>query len=81
MASSKNVWKLVVDASSADDYDGPITHSRSKALDRLQPQSTKEGRKATTKDSSFSKDLEINNESSLTNLFYRLLTSDEKLKE
>ena len=76
MASSKNVRKSVVDASSADDYVGPITRSRSKALDRLQPQPTKEGklhttisldflanRKATAKDSSVSKDLEISNES------------------
>ena len=82
MASSKNVRKSVVDASSADDYVGPITCSRSKALDRLQPQPTKEGklhatisleffanRKAIAKDSSVSKDLEISNESSLTKTF------------
>lgn len=82
MASRKNVRKSVVDASSADDYVGPITRSRSKALDRLQPQPTKEGklhttisldflanRKATAKDSSISKDLEINNESSPTKTF------------
>ena len=79
MASSKNVRKSVVDASNDDDYVGPITRSRSKALDRLQPQPTKESqlhtvisldflanRKATTKDSSTSKDLEISNESSPT---------------
>ena len=79
MISSKNVQKLVVDACSADDYVSPITRSQSKALDRLQPQPTKEGklhtiisldflanRKATTKDSSVSKDLEISNESSPT---------------
>ena len=82
MASSKNVWKLVVNASNDDDYVGPITRSRSKTLDQLQPQPTKESqlhtvisldslanRKATTKDSSISKDLEINNESSPTNTF------------
>ena len=33
MASSKNVRKSMVDASSDDDYVGPITRSRSKALD------------------------------------------------
>ena len=77
MASSKIVRKSVIDASNDDDYVGPITHSRSKAIDRLQPQPTKESqlhtvislnslanRKATTKDSSTSKDLEISNESS-----------------
>ena len=82
MASSKNVQKSVVDASNDDDYVGPITCSRSKAFDRLQPQPTKESqlhtiisldslenRKATTKDSSTSKDLEISNESSLTKTF------------
>ena len=82
MDSSKNVRKSVVDASNDDDYVGPITSSRSKALDRLQPQPTKESqlhtvisldsfanRKATTKDSSTSKDLEISNESSLTKTF------------
>ena len=82
MASSKNVRKSVVDASNDDDYVGPITRSRSKAFDRLQPQSTKESqlhtvisldslanRKATTKDSSTSKDLEISNESSPTKTF------------
>ena len=37
MVSSKNVRKLVVDASNDEDYVGPITHSRSKAFDRLQP--------------------------------------------
>ena len=69
----------MVDDSSVDDYVGPITRSWSKALDRLQPQPTKESqpptvtspdflanRKATTKDSSASKDLEISNESSPT---------------
>ena len=74
MASSKNV-----DASSVDDYVGPITRSRSKAL---QPQPTKEGelstvisldflanRKVTNKDSSVSKDLESSNESSPTKTF------------
>ena len=95
MASSKNVRKLVVDASNDDDYVGPITRSRSKALDQLQPQPTKEGklhttisldflanRKATTKDSSTSKDLEISNESSPTKtFFYQLFTRDEELKE
>ena len=83
MASSKNVWKSVIDASNTDDYVGPVTRSRSKALDWLQPQPTKEGklhtissldflanRKATAKDSSISKDLEINNESSPTKTFY-----------
>ena len=82
MASSKNVRKSVIDDFSADDYVGPITHSWSKALDRLQPQPTKESqpptvtssnfladRKATTKDSSTSKDLEISNESSPTKTF------------
>ena len=82
MASSKNVRKSVVDASNDDDYVGPITRSRSKALDRLQPQPTQENqspvdisldflanRKATTKDSSTSKDLEISNESSPTKTF------------
>ena len=82
MASSKNVWKTVVDASSDDDYVSPITRSWSKALDRLQPQPTKEGklhttiyldflanRKATTKDSYILKDLEISNESSPTKTF------------
>ena len=82
MASSKNVRKSVVDDSSADEYIGPITPSRSKALDRLQPQPTQENqppavisldflanRKAITKDSSVSKDLEINNESSPTKTF------------
>ena len=33
MAFSKNVRKSVVDASSDDDYVGPITRSRSKTLD------------------------------------------------
>ena len=42
MASRKNVRKSVVDASNDDDYVGPITHNRSKTLDRLQPQPTKE---------------------------------------
>ena len=42
MASSKNVRKSVVDASNDNDYVGPITRSRSKAFDRLQPQSTEE---------------------------------------
>ena len=82
MASSKNVRKSVVNASNDDDYVGPITRSWSKALDRLQPQPTKESqlhtvisldslanRKATTKDSFTSKDLEISNESSLTKTF------------
>ena len=82
MASSKNVRKSVVDASNDDDYVGPITRSRSKAFDRLQPQPTKESqlhtvisldslanRKATTKDSSTSKDLEISNESFPTKTF------------
>ena len=82
MASSMNVQKSVVDASNDDDYVGPITCSRSKALDRLQPQPTKESqlhivisldsfanRKATTKDSSALKYLEINNESSSTKTF------------
>ena len=82
MASSKNVRKSVVDASNDDDYVGPITRSRSKALDRLQLQPTKESqlhtvisldslanRKATTKNSSTSKDLEISNESSPTKTF------------
>ena len=72
----------MVDASNDDDYVGPITRSRSKALDRLQPQPTKESqlhtvisldslanRKATTKNSSTSKDLEISNESSPTKTF------------
>ena len=76
MASSKNVQKSVVDASNEDDYVGPINRSRSKALNRLQPQPTKESqlhtvisldslanRKATTEDSSTLKDLEISNES------------------
>ena len=54
MASSKNVRKSVVDAFDDDDYVGPITRSRSKALDRLQPQPTKEGkdRKSTRLNSS-----------------------------
>ena len=82
MASSKNVRKLVVDASNDDDYVSPINRSRSKTLDRLQPQLTKESqlhtvisldslanRKATSKDSSTSKDLEISNESSPTKTF------------
>ena len=82
MASSKNVRKSVVDDSSADEYVGPITRSRSKAFDRLQPQPTQENqspadisldflanRKATTKDSSTSEDLEISNESSPTKTF------------
>ena len=82
MASSKNVRKSMVDASNDNDYVGPITHSRSKALDRLQSQPTKESqlhtvisldslanRKATAKDSSTSKDLEISNESSPTETF------------
>ena len=82
MASSENVQKSVVDASNDDDYVSPITRSLSKALNRLQHQPTKESqlhtvisldflanRKATTKDSSTSKDLEINNESSPTKTF------------
>ena len=82
MASSKNVRKSMVDASIVDDYVGPVTCSWSKALNRLQPQPTKESklytiisldflanRKATTKDSSVSKDLEIDNESSPTKNF------------
>nr|POE62722.1 hypothetical protein CFP56_26482 [Quercus suber] len=82
MASSKNVRKSAFDASSTGDYAGPVTRSRSKALDRLQPQPTKEGelstvisldflakRKATNKDSSVSKDLENSNESSQTRTF------------
>ena len=82
MASSKNVWKSVVNASIADDYVGPITCSRFKALDQLQTQPTKESklhtiisldflanRKVTVKDSSVSKDLEINNESYTTKTF------------
>ena len=82
MASSKNVRKSVVDDSNVDDYVGSITHSRSKALDRLQPQPTKESqpltvisldflanRKAIAKDSSVLKDLEISNESSPTKTF------------
>ena len=80
MASSKNVRKPTIDASIADDYAGPVTCSRSKALDRLQSQPTNESktiisldflanRKATTKDSSVSKDLEIDNESSPTKNF------------
>ena len=95
MASSKNVQKSVVDASNDDDYVGPITRRRSKAFDRLQPQSTKESqlhtvisldslanRKATAKDSPISKDLEINNESSLTKTFsINFSPRDEKLKE
>ena len=44
MASSKNVWKSVVDASIADDYVSLITHSQSKALDWLQTQPTKESK-------------------------------------
>ena len=77
MASSKNVRKSMIDASNDDDYVSPITRSRSKAIDRLHPQPTKESqlhtvislnslanRKDTTKDSSTSKDLEISNESS-----------------
>ena len=60
----------MVDASNADDYVSPITCSRSKAIDRLQPQSTKEGRKATANDSSISKYLQINNESSPTKTFF-----------
>ena len=85
MAFSKNVRKSVVDASSADDYVSPITHTTAlqTALDRLQPQPTKEGklhttisldflanRKATVKDSFVSKYLEINNESSPTKTFF-----------
>ena len=82
MAFSKNVRKSVVDASIADDYVSSITCSQSKALDRLQPQPTKQSklhtiislefianRKATAKDSSVSKDLKIDNESSLTKTF------------
>ena len=82
MASSENVQKSVVDASNDDDYVSPITRSLSKALNRLQHQPTKESqlhtvisldflanRKATTKDSFTSKDLEINNESSPTKTF------------
>ena len=80
MASSKNVRKLAIDASIADDYAGPVTCSRSKALDQLQSQPTNESKtiisleflankKATSKDSSVSKDLEINNESSTTKTF------------
>ena len=42
MASSKNVRKSVVDAFDDDDYVGPITRSRSKALNRLQTQPTEE---------------------------------------
>ena len=83
MAFSKSVRKSAVNASSTDDYVGPITRSRSKALDQLQPKPTIEGklhttisldflanRKATTKDSFVSKDLEINNESSPTKTFF-----------
>ena len=82
MASSKNVRKSVVDASNDDDYVGPITCNWSKTLDRLQSQPTKESqlhtiisldsfakRKATIKESSTSKDLEISNESSPTKTF------------
>ena len=82
MAFSKNVRKSVVDASIANDYVSSITCSQSKALDRLQPQLTKQSklhtiislefianRKATAKDSSVSKDLKIDNESSLTKTF------------
>ena len=82
MAFSKNVRKSVVDASNDDDYVGPITRNRSKTLDRLQSQPTRESqlhiiisldslanRKATIKDSSTSKDLEISNESSPTKTF------------
>ena len=82
MAFRKNVRKSVVDASIANDYVSSITCSQSKALDRLQPQLTKQSklhtiislefianRKATAKDSSVSKDLKIDNESSLTKTF------------
>ncbi|KAL4650239.1 hypothetical protein ACB092_01G073000 [Castanea dentata] len=82
MASNKNAKKSMMDAFVADDYVGPITRSRSKALDQPQPQSTKESklhniisldflakRKATAKDSSVSKDFEINDESSPTKTF------------
>ena len=43
MASSENVRKSVVDASSADDYVSPITHTTAlqTALDRLQPEPTR----------------------------------------
>ena len=75
-----NVQKPAIDASIADDYAGPVTRSWSKALDRLQSQPTKESKtiisleflvnkKATSKDWSVSKDLEINNESSTTKTF------------
>ena len=82
MASSKNVQKSAINVSIANDYIGSITRSRSKALDLLQPQPTKESKihtiisldflankKVVTKDSSISKDLEIDNESSTTNTF------------
>ena len=80
MASSKNVRKPAIDASIADDYVDLVTHIRSKALDRLQTQLTKESKtvisldflankKATAKDSFVSKDLEIDNESSTTKTF------------
>ena len=74
MASSKNIRKSVVDDSSADEYVGPITRSRSKAFDRLQPQPTISldflaNREATTKDSSASKDWQTSNESSPTKTF------------
>ena len=72
----------MVDAYIVDDYAGPITHNRSKALAQLQPQPTKESKvhtiislnflakkKVATKDSSFSKVLEIDNESSTTKTF------------
>ena len=72
----------MVNASIGDDYVGPITCSRFKAFDQLQPQPTKEiklhtiisldfltNRKVTAKDSSVSKDLEINNESCITKTF------------
>ena len=72
----------MVNASIANDYVGPITCSRFKALDQLQPQPTKESklhtiisldflanRKVTAKDSSVSKDLEIDNESYTTKTF------------
>ena len=42
MASSKNVRKSVIDASNDNDYVNLITRSRSEALNRLQPQPTKE---------------------------------------
>lgn len=82
MASSKNVRKSAINVSIANDYIGSITRTRSKALDLLQPQPTKESKihtiisldflankKVVTKDSSILKDLEIDNESSTTNTF------------